>query len=169
MEITTATDPMRGQMAASYAVVPGGPQNNNPLNVTSINGGPNTYKFPYGDLELQNDPRTAQVMPYPVSQKPQQMVTGQGYNRNTEMIQQPPARMGDAMQADYNQKIAAMKGLVPSPMGAMGLPAQPAPGGVMPSPQQAPNTMPLSTPSPEQVAQQNQMAKMKQGTPNRMA
>ena len=47
------------------------------------------------------------------------------------------------MQADYNQKIGvAMKGLGLRPMGAMGLPAQPAPGGVMPSPQQAPNTMP---------------------------
>ena len=70
----TATDPTRGQMAASYAVVPGGPQNNNPQNVTSINSGPNTYGSAYGDMQWNNDPRLAQVMPYPVSGKPQGMV-----------------------------------------------------------------------------------------------
>ena len=50
------------------------------------------------------------------------------------------------------QKCHKCEALIPSPMGAMGLPAQPAPGGVMPSPQQAPNTMPLQTMPPEQAA-----------------
>ena len=159
----TATDPMVGQMAASYAVVPGGPQNNSPANALSVTPGPNTYNSAYNDLQWKDDPRLAQVMPYPVSQMPQQMVMGQGLNRMTPMIQQPPPQMGDQMQADYNQRVAMNKGLVPSPMGGMGMPAQPAPGGVVPSPQQAPDTMPLQTVPPEQAAQMNGMARMNQG------
>ena len=167
----TATDPTRGQMAASYAVVPGGPQNNNPQNVTSINSGPNTYGSAYGDMQWNNDPRLAQVMPYPVSGKPQNMVLAglKGYNAQADMIPQPPPQMADAMTADYNGKMAQMRGLIPSPMGMTGLPAQPAPGGVMPSPQQAPNTMPLQTMPPEQAAGMNQMARMGQGSPKGMA
>ena len=52
----TATDPTRGQMAASYAVVPGGPQNNDPQNALSFNSGPNTYESAYRDMEWNGDP-----------------------------------------------------------------------------------------------------------------
>ena len=99
-------------MAASYSVVPGGPQNNNPQNVTSINSGPNTYASAYGDMQWQNDPRLAQVMPYPVSGKPQGMVLAglKGYNSQADMIPQPPPQMADQMTADYNAKMSQMRG-----------------------------------------------------------
>ena len=97
------------------------------------------------------------------------MLDLKGYNAQADMIPQPPPQMADAMTADYNGKMAQMRGLIPSPMGMTGLPAQPAPGGVMPSPQQAPNTMPLQTMPPEQAAGMNQMARMGQGSPKGMA
>lgn len=157
-DYVTAVDPMREQLSASYAVVPGGPQNNSPMNALSVNNGsPNTYPSAYGDIAFQNVPQLMSVMPQPVSQLPQQMVMGQGFNQQTPMIQQPPAQMSDQLESNRLGGEAQMRGLVPSAMGAIGLEAQPAPGGSVPSPQQAPNTMPLNTPSPEMMAQQNSM------------
>ena len=156
-DYVTATDPNREMMAKSMSVMPGGPQNNNPMNVTSINMGPSTYPSAYGDIQFQNVPQLNAVMPMPVSQMPQQMVMGRGFNRQTPMIQQPPPQMADGMEGNRLGTEAAQRGLVPSNMGMIGQPATPAPGGSTPSPQQAPNTMPLNTPPPEQVAQNNAM------------
>lgn len=165
-EYVTATDPMREQMAASYAVVPGGPQNNNPANAMSISPGPQTFGSAYGDLKF-NPPQLQAVMPAPVSQMPQQQVVGQGMNRNTAFIPQPPPQAGDQMEGGRLSAEAQGRGLNPSMMGMIGMSVdmrQPLPGGSVPSPQQAPNTMPLSTPSPEAMAQQNaQMSTMNRG------
>ena len=159
-DYVTATDPNREKMAASYAVVPGGPQNNNPMNVTSINGGPNTYPSAYGDLTFNGVPQLQTVMPMPVSQMPQQMVMGRGYNQATPLVQNIDPRAGDQLLGNHQARDAQFRGLNPSMMGPVGMPVdmrQPLPGGSVPSSQQAPNTMPLQTPPPEQMAQQNAM------------
>ena len=158
-DYVTAVDPMREQMSKSMAVVPGGPQNNNPMNVMSNNNGaPNTYPSAYGDIAFQGVPQLMSVMPQPVSGMPQQMYMGTGFNSQTAMVQQPPAQLADPLESQRLGGEAQMRGLNASPMGMIGLSAQPAPGGSIPSPQQAPNTMSLTTPPPEQMAQNNQMA-----------
>ena len=138
-DYVTATDPNRERMAASYSVVPGGPQNNNPMNVTSINGGPNTYPSAYGDLTFNGVPQLQTVMP---------------------LVQNIDPRAGDQLLGNHQARDAQFRGLNPSMMGPVGMPVdmrQPLPGGSVPSSQQAPNTMPLQTPPPEQMAQQNAM------------
>ena len=159
-DYVTATDPAREQMAKSYSVVPGGPQNNNPQNALSVNGGPQTYPSAYGDLVFNNVPQLQSVMPMPVSQMPQQMVMGTGFNNQTPLVQQTDPRMGDQMLGNHYGQDAQRRGLAASPMGITGLSVDmrtPLPGGSVPSPQQAPNTMPLQTPPPETAAQQNNM------------
>ena len=167
-DYVTATDPNREKMAASYSVVPGGPQNNNPVNAMSVNGAPNTYPSAYGDLVFKGAPQLKAVMPMPVSQMPQQMVIGTGFNRQTAMVPQPDPRAGDQMNGMYQGNDAARRGLNASMMGPVGMPVdmrQPLPGGSVPTPQQAPNTMPLQTMPPEMMAQQNAMQRtMNKGT-----
>ena len=164
----TATDPTRGMMAQSYAVVPGGPQNNHPGNAMSFNNSPNTYPSAYGDMMFNGAPQLQTVMPMPVSGMPQQMVIGRGFNAQTAMTPQPDPRAGDQMNAGYAMSQTQMKGLMPSPMGPTGMPVdmrQTLPGGSVPTPQQAPNTMPLQTPPPQAMAQQNSMGpRMNKGT-----
>ena len=153
-EYITATDPAAGQLAQSYAVVPGGPQNMSPQNVMSINGGPNTYKFPYGDMALVGDPRTAQVMPHGRSQLPANKVPGQKLNQGADLIPPTPPGMQPQLEANHMGLDAQRRGLVASPMGMIGQQATPAPGGANPmSSQQAPNTMPLNAPTPDQYMQ----------------
>lgn len=160
-EYVQATDPTREMMAKSYAVVPGGPQNNDPTNALSVNNAPNTYRSAYGDLVFQDAPQLAAVMPQPVSQKPQQMVTGQVWNQNTEFIQQPDPRMSEAMSGQRLGNEAMMRGLNASAMGPIGQSVDMGmnlPGGVNPqTPSQAPNTMPMNTMPPEMAAMQNSM------------
>ena len=166
-DYVTATDPTREAMAKSYAVVPGGPQNNSPANVLSVNGAPNTYPSAYGDLVFNGAPQLQTVMPRPVSQMPQQMVIGTGYNRQAAMTPQPDPRSGDQMNGMYQGNDAARRGLQSSMMGAVGTAVdmrQPLPGGSVPTPQQSPNTMPLQTVPPEQAAQQNSMGRMNKGS-----
>jgi hypothetical protein len=54
-------DPNRFKMAKNMAVMPGGPMNNNPMNVTGVGSQPGALsgvnEFPYGDSGLQNDVR----------------------------------------------------------------------------------------------------------------
>ena len=167
-DYVTATDPTRGAMAASYAVVPGGPQNNDPQNVLSVTPGPQTYPSAYGDLVFNNVPQLQAVMPMPVSQMPQQMVMGTGFNNQTPLVQQTDPRMGDQMLGNHYGQDAARRGLAASPMGITGLSVDmgtPLPGGSVPSPQQSPSTMPLSTQPPQTAAQNNNMgSRMGRGT-----
>ena len=159
-DYVTATDPSREQMAKSYSVVPGGPQNNNPANPLSFNAGPQTYPSAYGDLVFNDPPQLRAVMPMPVSQMPQQMVMGTGFNSQTPLVQQTDPRMGDQLLGNHYGQDAANRGLATSAMGITGMPVEmntPAPGGSVPSSQQAPNTMPLQTMQPEEAAQSNNM------------
>ncbi len=54
-------DPNRFKIAQQNAVMPGGPMNNNPMNITGVGAQPGALngvnEFPYGDSGLQNDPR----------------------------------------------------------------------------------------------------------------
>ena len=56
-----ALDPNRFKMAKNMAVMPGGPMNNNPMNVTGVGSQPGALsgvnEFPYGDSGLANDAR----------------------------------------------------------------------------------------------------------------
>ena len=162
----TVTDQNRERMSASYAVVPGGPQNNDPNNAISFNTTPQTYGSAYRDLVF-NPPQLQAVMPAPVTGMPQQKVMGQRLNRDAAFIPQPPPQAGDQMEGSRLGVEAQNRGLNGSMMGAIGLPVdmgQPLPGGAVPSPQQAPNTMPLTTMPPEQAAQNNaQMSTMNRG------
>lgn len=162
----TVTDPARFQMAKSMTPLPGSPAGveNNPNNVVGFFGmQPNTYEFSYGDMALNDDPRMAQVMPMPNSGMPQQMVPGTKQNMQTPMIQQPPPSAADEFESMRLGGEAASLGLMPSPMGMIGQGI--TPGGVLPTPQQAPNTMPLTTIPPEEAAQMNgQPSKMKRGS-----
>lgn len=158
---TTVTDPTREMMAKQMSVVPGGPMNNDPTNVQSAMSGPMNYPSPYGDMVTQTMP----VGPAPASGMPQQMVPGRLKNQQVAFTQQPPAEQAPLMESNRLFMETQMRGLNGSPMGMIGMGVDqrmPLPGGTVPTPQQAPNTMPLSTPSPEQMAQQNSM--MNRGT-----
>jgi len=54
-------DPNRFKIAQNMSVVPGGPMNNNPMNVTSIENQSGSLngvnEFPYGDSGLENAPQ----------------------------------------------------------------------------------------------------------------
>ena len=156
---TKVTDPSRFQMSKQMTPLPGSPQSmeNNPNNVIGFYGmTPNTYQFSYGDIALQDDPRTAQVMPQPNSGLAQQQVVGRGFNVQTEFIEQPAAQMADVMESGRLGTEAMQRGLMPSAMGMIGQGI--TPGGALAENQQAPNTMPLTTQPPEEAAQMNSAA-----------
>ena len=77
-------DPQRFQIAKDMSYMPGGPMMNNPMNVTNMSpqlgsmDGINQY--PYGDSVIELDSRMGAVGPGPNSLKPQNQVTGTGYN-----------------------------------------------------------------------------------------
>ena len=144
-------DPQRFQVAKSMAVVPGGPMNNNPMNVGNIepNGGSMSgiNQYPYGDSGLENAKQmgTNAVFPQTPTELPQQNTMGTGLNRFApyNMQPQPAGMMADQMETVRIASEAKSRGLQPSPMGQIGLPAQPAPGGSVPSNEQSPGTLGL--------------------------
>mgnify|MGYP001210934912 CR=1 FL=1 len=144
-------DPQRFQVAKSMAVVPGGPMNNNPMNIGNIepNGGSMSgmNMYPYGDsgLEGARQMGTNAVFPMQPSGLPQQNAIGRGYNSVAPYNQQaqPPSQAQDMMETTRLGGEAKERGLSPSPMGMIGLPAQPAPGGSVPSNEQSPGTLGL--------------------------
>ena len=81
-------DPNRFKMAKNMSAVPGGPMNNNPMNVTSVGGQPGSMsgvnQFPYGDSGLANDGRMGADILNPTmvpnSGLQQNMPLGQGQN-----------------------------------------------------------------------------------------
>ena len=173
----TVVDPTRGEIAKTMSPMPGSPQGQgNPANVISqmgqqnnmTYGKPNVYGSAYGDFIWNEAPQLNAVMPAPASPNPQNRVMSgpKSYNRFAPMMPGAPVGIqGDMMAASSYAADAALRGMNPSPMGAIGMPTTPAPGGVMPSPQQSPNTMPLNTPSPDQMAQMNsEQSKMNRGT-----
>ena len=145
-------DPQRFQMAKSMSVMPGGPMNNNPMNVTGLGNQSGSFsgvnEFPYGDSGLENDSRIGANGVYPVqnSGQPEQYVSGQRLNSFAPygLQPQPDVRGQETFEGARMGMEAQNKGLNTSQyMGIVGLPAQPAPGGSVPSQQQSPNTLGL--------------------------
>ena len=153
-------DPQRFQVAKSMAVMPGGPMNNNPMNVTSVDSSAGSLdginRFPYGDSGMEQAPQlgTNAVFPTQPSGLAQNAVYGVGKNSQAPygMQQQPPSQAADMFESGRLGNDAKTRGLYASPMGVLGQETQPAPGGSVPSPQQSPNTIPLQgVPSAEQM------------------
>jgi hypothetical protein len=155
-------DPQRFQVAKSMAVMPGGPMNNNPMNVGSVDVSAGSLnginQFPYGDSGMERAPQlgTQSVFPVTPTGNPQSAVMGVGKNAMAPYgyQPQPPSTAQDQFETVRLDSEAKARGLMTSPMGMIGAPAQPAPGGSVPSPQQSPGTMGLQgTPNAEIPAQ----------------
>ena len=145
-------DPQRFQMAKSMSVMPGGPMNNNPMNVTGLGNQSGSFsginQFPYGDSGLENDSRIGAngVFPAPASGQPEQYVRGTKLNSQFAYgtQPQPDSRGQETFEGARMGMDAQNRGLNTSQfMGIVGMSAQPAPGGVVPTPQQTANTLGL--------------------------
>ena len=128
-------DPNREKIAHQNAVIPGGPQNNNPMNVTD-NASPAIQATSiYGDYS-QNYPQmgSGAVNPLAVQNSglQQNFPMGQRNNAIPFGLQQQPATAGasmdtDGMEAGRQAQAAQQRGLYAGPMGMMGQPT--VPGG----------------------------------------
>ena len=133
-----ALDPMRHQIAKNMSVMPGGPQNNNPMNVTDNASPPIQAKSIYGDFD-QNYPQmgTAMINPMAVGpsglQQNMPMMRGKNAQAPYGMQQQPDASgkspMSDMMEAS-RLGMNIQKGLPQGFMGYQGMPAMQIPGSV---------------------------------------
>ena len=128
-------------MSMQMGTIPGAPQgpgniNNNGMNA-NVGAQPATLRpdgvsmHPYGDTGEQYAQMGADLLnPMRIPRSPNQQntpMTSRGYNKNTPygMQNQPPAEMADQMESFRHGQTSAMKGLMPSPMGPMGMPAVP--------------------------------------------
>ena len=127
-------DPNRFKIAKNMSVVPGGPMNNNPMNVTSVGGQPGSMsgvnQFPYGDSGLANDGRMGADILNPTmvpnSGLQQNMPLGQGQNGMAPygMQQQPQGNAQEPMEGMRQAQDAANRGLQANPfLGMTGSPA----------------------------------------------
>jgi len=152
-------DPNRFKIAKNMSVIPGGPENNNPMNVTD-NASPAIQAASiYGDYS-QNYAQMGTGMVNPMATGPsglqQNFPMGQRNNAVPFGLQQQPDTAGasmdtDGMEAGRQAQAAQQRGLYAGPMGMMGQPA--VPGGF---PGQMPGTsgppMMQGMPSAEQAA-----------------
>ena len=140
-------DPERFKIAKNMSVMPGGPMNNNPMNVTSLNQMPASMdgisRFPYGDSGIQQG---SGVFPVPNSGTPG--------NASMNMQNQPPAEAEDAMEGARVSQDAANRGLQSNGHMVLGSPPMEFPGnmpgtsGMMLPPANSMNAMtPGSTPT----------------------
>jgi hypothetical protein len=155
-------DPMRFKISQQNAVVPGGPQNNNPMNVTGIgqqSASPNGIsQHPYGDTGNMYPQMGADVL-NPMQIGPsglqQNFPMGQRNNGMPFGMQQQPDTSGvspatDGMEAGRQAQAAQQRGLFAGPMGMMG---QPVVQGNMPeNPAFSGPPMMQGMPSAEQAA-----------------
>ena len=156
-------DPNRHKIAQQNAVVPGGPQNNNPMNVTDNSSPAIQSTSIYGDY-AQNYPQMGSGMLNPMmvqnSGLQQNFPLGRGANAMEPYgMQSQPDTAGvsmapDGMESGRLAQEAQMRGLPGvGAMGMQGMPATPAPGafpGAMPG-SSGPTLMP-GMPSAEQAA-----------------
>ena len=152
-------DPMRFKIAQQNAVIPGGPENNNPMNVTDNASPAIQSQSIYGDY-AQNYAQMGTGMVNPMATGPsglqQNFPMGQGKNSIPFGLQQQPNTAGaamdtDGMEAGRQAQAAQQRGLYAGPMGMMGQPA--IPGG-MPGNMQGTSGPPMmqGMPSAEQAA-----------------
>ena len=133
-----ALDPMRHQIAKNMSVVPGGPQNNNPMNVTDNASPAIQAKSIYGDFD-ENYPQmgTGMINPMAVGpsglQQNMPMMRGKNAQAPYGMQQQPDASgkspMSDMMEAS-RLGMNIQKGLPQGFMGYQGMPAMQIPGAI---------------------------------------
>ncbi len=135
-------DSRMGMIAKQNAVVPGGPQNFNPINVTVNTDGQQVQaKSIYNDFP-QNYPQMGTGMVNPEGISPSQLLTsagqpfvmGQGKNGQVPYgMQQQPDTSGSGPNTDMmeSMRLAQYADNAKLPGGAMGLQGMPAiPGGV---------------------------------------
>jgi hypothetical protein len=130
-------DPQRFKINKNMAVVPGGPENNNAMNVTD-NASPAIQATSISGDYQQNYAQmgTGMVNPMNVDNSglPQFFPTGRGLNSQAPFgMQQQPDTSGvsmvpDGMESGRLAGDASKYGLNAGPMGMTGMPAQPAPG-----------------------------------------
>jgi len=150
-----ALDPQRQMIAKNMAVLPGGPENNNPMNVTDNNSPPIQGTSIYGDY-AQAYPQmgTGVVNPMMVKNSglQQNFPMGQGRNQQPYGMQMQPDTNGNSPMADMMESsrlsMNAQKGVPLGNMGYQGLPAVP---GSLPSDMQGTNGPPLMPGNPGMV------------------
>ena len=112
-------DPNRFNLAKNMSVVPGGPMNNNPMNVTSVGSQPGslsgTNQFPYGDSGLTNDTRTGTDVLNPLNVIPSQVSP-------IPNNPQPSPGMADQLESTRLGMNASQKGVIANAMGPAGSP-----------------------------------------------
>ena len=139
-------DPMRFKISQQNAVVPGGPQNNNPMNVTGVGNQPASTngisQHPYGDtgnmymqmgadvLNPMNIPNSGLQQNFPLGQKNNGVPFGMQQQPDTSGISMAPDGMESGRLAENAQKLG-LPGI--GALGMQGLPAQPAPGAFPPA------------------------------------
>ncbi len=155
-------DPNRQKIAKQNAVIPGGPENNNPMNVTDNMSPPVKGTSIYGDY-TQMYSQMGDSMLNPMMVQPsglqQNFPMGRGANGGIPFgMQQQPDTSGVSMAPDgmesgrLAQEVQA-RGVMAGPMGYQGMPAMPDPAsfpGALPG-TSGPPLMP-GMPSAEQAA-----------------
>ena len=110
-------DPNRFNLAKNMSVVPGGPMNNNPMNVTSVGNQAGSLngvnQYPYGDSGLANDTRMGANILNPLNVTPSQM---SAIPNNP----QPSPGMADQLESARLQLDASQKGAIANAMGMSG-------------------------------------------------
>ena len=150
-------DPQRQMLAKNMSVLPGGPENNNPMNVTDIATPPVEGTSIYGDYK-QNYPQMGTGMVNPMGIGPsglqQNFPAGRGQNQIPYGLQQQPdtsavAPVTDAMESSRIAGEVGQRGLPSNAMGFAG--AGPLPAAIDP---QFPGSGPMlmqGNPSAEMV------------------
>ena len=126
-------DPNRFKIAKQNAVIPGGPENNNPMNVTDNASPPIQSQSIYGDHAQQYAQMgTGMVNPMMVgpSGLQQNFPLGQGMNQVPFGMQNQPDTSGvsmapDGMESGRLATEVQQRGVPAGPMGYQGMPAIP--------------------------------------------
>ena len=132
-----ALDPMRHKIAKNMSVVPGGPQNNNPMNVTDNASPAIQAKSIYGDFD-QNYPQMGTSMINPMGVGPsglqQNMPMGRGKNAQAPYGMQPQPDVRPVVPTtDVMESVRLTMGVQEGlPKGAMGYQGMPAIPGAVP-------------------------------------
>ena len=130
-----ALDPQRQMIAKNMSVLPGGPENNNPMNVTDNASPPIQSTSIYGDY-AQNYPQMGTAMVNPMGVGPsglqQNFPVMRGKNGQTPYgLQQQPDTSAKSTIPDVMEStrltMGVQEGLPKGPMGYQGRPA--VPGG----------------------------------------
>ena len=130
-----ALDPQRHMIAKNMSVIPGGPENNNPMNVTDNASPPIQATSIYGDF-AQNYPQmgTGVVNPMMAQSSGLQQNTplGRGQNQGPYGLQMQPDTRANTPMTDMMESSRLNMGIQEGlPTGAMGYQGMPAiPGGV---------------------------------------